>query len=215
MKSILFGAALTLAGDQPCHHRRRGQGLHQGRARRRRGRPRGRATGDRCRGGLRRRPPPGQQARPRAEPGAAAAAGALRTTTRSQIRSTTGGRVAVMAPAARAVTAGLRAALRGGLALVYPPTCPGCGGAIADPACPLPRLLVGPASDRAALLPALRDALRRRSRHRRAALSPRHRRSAGLRAGAGGGPLRGRRPRPRAPAEIRGPARSRPPCWRG
>ncbi|KQU27571.1 competence protein ComF [Methylobacterium sp. Leaf94] len=41
--------------------------------------------------------------------------------------------MAVMAPAARAVTTGLRAALRGGLALVYPPTCPGCGGAIADP----------------------------------------------------------------------------------
>jgi ComF family protein len=38
-----------------------------------------------------------------------------------------------MAPAARAVTTGLQAALRGGLALIYPPTCPGCSGAIADP----------------------------------------------------------------------------------
>ncbi|KQP42456.1 competence protein ComF [Methylobacterium sp. Leaf104] len=38
-----------------------------------------------------------------------------------------------MAPAARLVALRLRASLRGALALVYPPTCPGCGGAIADP----------------------------------------------------------------------------------
>lgn len=38
-----------------------------------------------------------------------------------------------MAPAARPFVSGLRAAWSGALALVYPPTCPGCGGAIADP----------------------------------------------------------------------------------
>lgn len=45
-----------------------------------------------------------------------------------------------MAPAVRPALTGLRLALKGALALVYPPTCPGCGGAVADahalcPAC--------------------------------------------------------------------------------
>jgi ComF family protein len=38
-----------------------------------------------------------------------------------------------MAPAARFTYAALRRLGRGALALVYPPTCSGCGGAIADP----------------------------------------------------------------------------------
>ena len=45
-----------------------------------------------------------------------------------------------MAPAVRPALTGLRLVLKGALALVYPPTCPGCGGAVADahalcPAC--------------------------------------------------------------------------------
>jgi ComF family protein len=38
-----------------------------------------------------------------------------------------------MAPAARPLVTGLRSVWSGALALVYPPTCAGCGGAIADP----------------------------------------------------------------------------------